>query len=76
MKECFDFSSIYQITDKMVESGLFTELQVESVERALKAEELYEQLLFDFVRAKTGHGDETRKCFDIQRGYERRKGIG
>lgn len=73
MKECFDFSSVYQITDKMVESGLFTELQVESVERALKAEVLYEQLLFDFVRAKTGNGSETRQCFDIERGYERRK---
>ena len=73
MKECFDFSSVYDITDKMVESRMFTADQIENVELALKAEKLYMDLLYDIVRAHTGDKDKTRPCFDVVRGVEQRK---
>lgn len=73
MKECFDFSSVYDITDKMVESRLFSANQIECVEIALKTEKIYTQLLYDMVRAHVGEGDKTRPCFDVVRGVEQRK---
>lgn len=75
MSDLVDYSYIYDITNKMCESGLFSETEIENTERALKLECLQEYMLLDVIHAKCGGEPMFNDIFDMKRGVEQRKSM-
>lgn len=75
MSDSVDYSYIYDITNKMCESGLFSETEIENTERALKLECLQEHMLLDVIHAKCGSEPKFDRIFDMKRGVEQRKSM-
>lgn len=75
MSDSVDYSYIYDITNKMCESGLFSETEIENTERALKLECLQEYMLLDVIHAKCGSEPKFDRIFDMKRGVEQRKSM-
>lgn len=75
MRDSINYRHIYDITDKMCGSGLFSEAEIENVETALKLEQLYEYMLLDVIHAKCGGEPKFNDIFDMKRGVEQRKSM-
>ena len=75
MSDSIDYSYIYDITNKMCESGLFSETEIENTERALKLECLQECMLLDVIHAKCGSEPKFDRIFDMKRGVEQRNSL-
>lgn len=75
MRDSINYRHIYDITDKMCGSGLFSETEIENVEVALKLEQLYEYMLLDVIHAKCGSEPKFDRIFDMKRGVEQRNSL-